>query len=144
MVHSWLVAGLSIAGVSSANSADKRSAEIEKYQNLINVERTASDASLASYNATLEQGISESEQTANAAAMGKRSEGGSQGNIKKLGREVLAENIKRTDREVSRNRKFAAISNKAIDQTTKAKTTARTIGALSGGLMSFSKPFKDK
>ncbi len=136
-----IAAGTSILSVMGANKADKEAADLEKFQNLIDVEKFAGDMALASYNATLEQGIAESEQTAIASAMGKRSQGGSQANIKKVGRDTLKENITRTEREVARARKYGKISNNAIDKRTKAKAASRSIGTVSSGLMSLGKAY---
>jgi len=142
---SWLVAGIasgaSLLSSRSANEADERASTIEKYQNEIDVERFASDMALEAYNATREHGYLEGDQDAMASAMNKRANEGSQANIKRVGREDLAENIERTESEVERSRKYGKISRDAIDSRTSSKKKTRNIGTAGVGLLSFAKAF---
>lgn len=142
---SFLVAGISagiaVVGASQANKAEKRASEIEKFQSMIDVEEFASEMSLSSYNATMELGQLESEQEAMASAMGKRTSGAGFQRTQEVGREDLAENIARTEKEVAKARKYGEVSRSAIDVRTKASQKTRATGAVGTGLLSYAKAF---
>ena len=142
---SWLVAGIT-AGASllsnkNANEADRQANDIDKYQDLIDVERLAGDVAIQEYNMRLEQSAIESEQVATASAMGKRAEGGSFDRIQETGRDDMERNISRNEDELKRARSMGAISADAKDKSTRAKTTGRNINTATTGLLSFSKAF---
>ncbi len=137
---SLLLAALAtFATVGAGNQARDDAAETEKYQNLIDIEKFAQDTAIAQYNATVGLGQIESEQIASAAAMGKRSSGGSVANIQKVAREDQARNFARMDEDLLSAKRSGKVSRDAISRGASATNKAKTFGAIGRGLMTLGK-----
>ena len=140
---SWLIAGIAVAGsvlsTSEANKAERDANELSKYQDLLDVE---SDTAISELNTRRDLASLESEQVAMASAMGKRSSGQGFQRMQDVSREDMETNIARDKREVERAEKFGKVSASARDRATSSSTTARNIGTMTTGLLSFSRAFK--
>ena len=143
---SWLIAGIAVAGsvlsTSEANKAERDANELSKYQDLLDVERLKSDTAISELNTRRDLASLESEQVAMASAMGKRSSGQGFQRMQDVSREDMETNIARDKREVERAEKFGKVSASARDRATSSSTTARNIGTMTTGLLSFSRAFK--
>lgn len=142
---SWIVAGIMVAGkavsASNANKAERDANTLATYQTLIDTERMKADVALADYNMTNELASIESEQVAMTSAMGKRSDSAGLQRLQEVGRDDLQENVNRMYDEVGRKESYDAVTLKARDKTLQANKKTRTTGAVTSGLLSFSKAF---
>lgn len=138
-----IAAGTNIYSAISANAADKEAAELEKYQNLLDVATFESDIANEQYNLSVESATLASSQRAAAAAMGKRSAGGSVGAIIETGKEEYARDIERLGREAERAKAFGKVTRSSIDALSSSRTKQRNIQAAGQGLMSIAKVFAD-
>ena len=142
---SFLLAGIiastavSAYGTDKANKADRATAELETFSDLLDIEQLKSDTAIQEYNMRTDLASLESEQVAVASAMGKRSSGEGFQRMQEVAREDMEKNIVRGKEQVTRAEKFGKVSASARESATKSRATTRNIGTFTSGLLSFSK-----
>jgi len=142
---SFLLAGIlslsAMASADQANKADRAGAELETFQDLLDVEQLKSDTAIQEYNMRTDLASLESEQVATASAMGKRSSGEGFKRMQEVSREDMEKNITRGKEQVVRAERFGKVSASARKKASESRATSRKIGAVTSGLMSFSRAF---
>lgn len=134
--------GASMYSTGEANKEDKATAELEKFQDLLDVEQLKSDVAINELNSRRNLASIEGEQVAMASAMGKRSSGQGFKRMQAVGREDMEENIARDKRQVTRAEKYGKVSASARDRASSSRAKQRNISTMTTGLLSFSRAFE--
>ena len=134
-----IMLGSAMFSAGSADKAEGDADDLAKFQGLLDVESMKQDSYLNEYNERRDLASIESSQVAMASAMGKRASGGSFDRMQEVARDDLDANVTRSRAEIRKAEKYGRVSDSARRSASDSRSTGRSVGVITSGLMSMSK-----